>query len=53
MSVWLKGIISFAVMNSAHSSDSAAEDMTNLMIVAMVRTSPLNEGKRYSSERNK
>ena len=41
MSVWPKGIISFAVMNSAPRYDSAAEDMISLMIVVMVRTGPL------------
>ena len=39
-------------MNSAPRSDSAVEDMTNLMIVDMVRTSPLNAGYGSFSERN-
>ena len=52
MSVWHKLIISFAVMNSAPRSDSAAEDMTNLMMVVMVRTGPLNLGLGSFSEIN-
>ena len=52
MSVWPKGIISFAVMNSAPISDSAAEDMMNSMMVAMVGTGPLNVGVGSFSERN-
>ena len=52
MIVFSTGIISFAVMNIAPRSDSAAEDMTNLVMVAMVRTSPLNAGKGSFSERN-
>ena len=44
ISVWSKGNIAFAVMNSATRSDSASEDMTNLMMVAMVRVVPLNVG---------
>ena len=39
-------------MKIAPSSDSAAEEMTNLMIVAMVRTDPLNAGEGSFSERN-
>jgi hypothetical protein len=35
------GTISHAAMNNAASSASAAEAMTNLMIVAMVKTAPL------------
>ena len=45
MSFWDKGIISLAVMKRAPISDSASEDMTNLIIVAMVRTGTLNAGK--------
>ena len=52
MSVWRKGIIYFAVMNSVPISDSSDEDMTNLMMVAMVKTGPLNVGKGSFSERN-
>ena len=52
MSVWRKLINSFTVMNSAPSSDSADEDMTNLMIVVMVRTGPLNAGEGSFYERN-
>ena len=44
MSVWHKLIIPFAVMNGSPSSYSDAEDVTNLMVVAMVRTGPLNVG---------
>ena len=39
--VYHSGIISFAVMKSVAGSASAAEDMMNLMICAMVRTAPL------------
>ena len=52
MSVWRKVIISFALTNSAPRFDSAAEDMKNLMMVAMVRTGPLKVGKGSFSERN-
>ena len=45
MNVWRKGIIYLAVIKSAPSSDSASKDMTNFMIVAMVRTGTLNAGK--------
>ena len=51
MSVWRKVIISLAVMKSAPSSDSAAEDMTNLMIMAVVRTGLLNAGEGSFYER--
>jgi hypothetical protein len=51
MRVWQWGVISRAVMNSAASSDSAAEAMTNLMIWAMDRMAPLNQGKGLSSNR--
>ena len=44
MSVWRKVIIYFAVMNSTPKYDSAAEDMKNLMMAAMVRNGPLNVG---------
>ena len=49
--VWRKGIIYLAVMKRAPSSDSAAEDMTNLMIWAMVRMAPLERGKGSFSDR--
>ena len=52
MSVWRKGIIYFAVTNSAPSSDSAAKDMTNLMMVAMVITVTLNVDVGSFYERN-
>jgi hypothetical protein len=42
MRVWWWGIISHAVMNSAASSDSAADAMTNLMIWAIDRMALLN-----------
>jgi hypothetical protein len=38
-------------MNNAASSASAAEAMTNLMIVAIVKTAPLKRGIGSSSER--
>ncbi len=51
MRVWRLGTISRAAMNNAASSASAAEAMTNLMIVAMVNTAPLKRGIGSSSER--
>jgi hypothetical protein len=51
MGVWQWGIISCAVMNSAASSDSVAEAMTNLMIWAIDRMALLNQGKEYSFDR--
>ena len=45
------GTILRAAMNNAASSASAAEAMTNLMIVAMVKTAPLKQGIGSSSER--
>jgi hypothetical protein len=51
MRVWQLGIISLAVMNSAASSDSAADTMTNLMIWAIERMVLLNHGKGSSSNR--
>lgn len=44
MSVWRRGTISLAVMNSAASSASAADEQTNLMILASVRMDPLSLG---------
>ena len=41
MRVWIIGTVSLAVMNSLASSDSAAEDMTYLIIYAMIRIGPL------------
>ena len=52
MGLWRKGIIYFAVMNNVPRSDSAAKDMKNLMMVAMVRTGPLNSGEGSFSEIN-
>ncbi len=51
MRVWQWGIISCAVMNSAASSDSAAEAMTNLIIWPIDRMAPLNQGNGLSSNR--
>jgi hypothetical protein len=51
MRVWRWGTISRAAMNNAASSASAAEAMTNLMIVAMVNIAPLKRGIGSSSER--
>jgi hypothetical protein len=41
----------YDTMNNAASSASAAEAMTNLMIVAMVNTAPLKRGIGSSSAR--
>ena len=38
---WRRGTISLAEMKRVASSDSAAEDVMNLMICAMVRMGPL------------
>ena len=51
MSIWRRGTISLAVMKRAASSDSAADDVTNLIICAIVRTGPLNFGKGSFSDR--
>jgi hypothetical protein len=51
MRVWRWGIISCAVMNIVASSDSAAKAMTNLIILAIDRKAPLNQGKGSSSNR--
>ena len=51
MRVWRWGTISRAAMNNAASSASAAEAMTDLMIVAMVNTAPLKRGIGSSSAR--
>ena len=45
-----RGIISLVQMKSPASSASAAEDMTDLMICAMVRMGPLQDGTGSSSE---
>jgi hypothetical protein len=45
------GTLSQAAMKSAESSASAIEAMTNLIMVAIVRTAPLKHGDRSSSER--
>ena len=44
------GIISLAVTKRAASLDSAAEDMTNLMIWAIESIAPLKRGTGSSSE---
>jgi hypothetical protein len=51
MRVCLWGIISYAVAKRVASSDSAADAITNLLIRAMERTSPLNLGNGSFSER--
>jgi hypothetical protein len=45
------GIISRAVMNNTDSSDLVAKAMTNLMIWAIDRMAPMNQGKGSSSIR--
>ena len=44
----LRGIMALAQMKRPESSASAAEDMTFLMIWAIVRTGPLREGRGCS-----
>ena len=44
INVWQMGNIYLAIMYSAPSSSSAAEDMTNLMIWAIVRIGPFHLG---------
>ena len=44
MIVFLRGIMDLAQMKMPERSDSAAEDVTFLMIWAIVRTGPLIEG---------
>jgi hypothetical protein len=51
MRVYLWGIISLAITKMAASSDLAADVITNLMIWAIERTSPLNHGNSLFSER--
>ena len=50
--VWRIGTISLAVINSATISDSAAEDITDLMIWSRVRTAPFHFGWGSSSAIN-
>ena len=50
MSVWWTGIISLDVIYSAHRSASAADDIINLMIWAIVRTAPFHLGVGVSSD---
>ena len=50
MSVRRSGTISLAVMKRAASSASAADDMTNLMILASVRMDPFSLGMALFSE---
>ena len=49
---WRMGTISLAVMYSAPSSASAAEDMTNLMIWAILRIGPFHLGVGSFSDKN-
>ena len=50
MRVFLRGIMALAQTKRPEISDSAAEDMTFLMIWAIVRTGPLIEGTGVFSE---
>ena len=50
MRVLLRGIMALAQMKRLESSASAAEDMTFLMIWAIVRTGLLREGTGVFSE---
>ena len=49
---WPMGTISLAVMYSATSSVSAAEDITNLMIWEIVRIAPFHSGFGLFSDKN-
>ena len=49
---WLMGTISLAIMYSAPSSASAAEDMTNLMIWETVRIGLFHSGVGSFSDKN-
>ena len=51
MNVWRTGTIYLAVMYSTPSSDSAAEDITNVMIWAIVRVSLFHLGIGYFSNK--
>ena len=51
MSVWSRGTIFFVVINMVASLALVADDMTNLIISAMVRMGPLCLGIGSSSER--
>ena len=50
MSAWRSGTISSDMVKRPASSDSAADDMTFLIICAIVSTGPLWRGIRTSSE---
>ena len=50
MRVFLRGIMALAQMKRPDSLASAAEDMTFLIIWAIVRTVPLREGTGVFSE---
>ena len=52
INVWRMGTISLAVMYSAPSSDSAAEDITNLMIWEIVRIALFHLGVGLFSDKN-
>ena len=52
INVWRMGTIYLAVMYSAPSSASTAEDMKNLMIWAIVRIGPFHLGVGLFSDKN-
>ena len=52
INVWQMGNIYLAVMYSASSSASAAEDMINLMIWAIMRIGPFHLGVGLFSDKN-
>ena len=52
INAWRMGTISLAVIYRAPSSDSAAEDIKNLMIWAIVRISPFHLGVGLFSDKN-
>ena len=52
MNVWQMGIIFLAIMYIAPSFASAAEDITNMMIWAIVRISPFHLGVGSFSDKN-
>ena len=52
INVWRMGTISLAIMYSAPSSASAAEDITNLMIWAIVRIAQFQSGFGSFSDEN-
>ena len=52
INVWRMGTISLAIIYSAPSSASAAEDITNLMIWEIVRIAPFDLGVGSFSDKN-